>query len=263
MNNKEIESLLYSYDDWKSVAKKWPYCFEVEKNGQSLYYFGASHSHDSNNEQFPVLREFWGKFLEKTGGKDAVVFVEGGLRKLDKDEETTVKRNGEGGLITWLSQNRNIQRFCPEPNRTEEMEALLEKFTKEEIAYYYFARSVHSWHRLNPKPDFEKYISTYLKRDKDESKWEGFDFSLENMKKNHKNLFGTDFNENEENFLYRNINPTLENSVINKVARACSTYRNVHVVSEILKFWKEGKNIFIVFGGSHAALQEPALRKLL
>ncbi|MCK9351460.1 MAG: hypothetical protein WCT49_04130 [Candidatus Paceibacterota bacterium] len=261
MKEKEIESLLYSYDEWKSIAKKWPYCFEIEKNEQLLYYFGANHSHDPNNEQFPVLREFWGKFMDKTGGKNSVVFVEGGLRKVLKDEEMTIKRNGEGGLITWLAKDIEAHIYCPEPTRTEETEALLKKFSKDEIEYYYYMRGLHSGSRLNPKPNFEEYANKCLTRDKTESKWEDFDFSIENMKRIHKNLFGVDFDENEDRFSY--INPTTENSVINKVARACSTYRNVHIVSEILKFWQEGKNIFVVFGGAHAVLQEPALRKLL
>jgi len=261
MNNKEIESFLYSYDDWKSVAKKWPYCFEIEEKGQLLYYFGANHSHDPSNEQFPILREFWGKFLEKTDSKNAVVFVEGGLRKASKDEEMTIRDNGEGGLITWLANNSKISTHCPESNRGEEMKYLLEKFSKDEIEYYYFVRGIHSGNRLNPRPNFEEYANKCLARDKTESGWGEFDFSLGNMKKIHKNIFGTDFNENEEKQSY--VNPVSENSVINKVARACSTYRNVHIVSEILKFWQEGKNIFVVFGGSHAVLQEPALRRLL
>jgi hypothetical protein len=205
------------------------------------------------------LREYWGKFLEKTGKENAVVFIEGGLRKFDKNEETIIKRNGEGGLITWLANVAGIPTHSPEPNRVEEMEALLQKFSKEEIAYYYFARSVHSRHRLDPKPEFEAYINKYLEGWK--KIWKDFDFSIENMKRIHKDIFGDEFNENEDRFSY--VNPTIEKSVINKVARACSTYRNVHVVSEILKFWQEGKNIFVVFGGSHAVMQEPALQKLL
>jgi hypothetical protein len=262
MNETEIESLLYSHDDWKNVAKKWPYCFEIDKNRQFLFYFGSNHSHDPNNEQFPILKEFWKKFLESTSGKNAIVFVESGLRKVSENEEATIKQNSEGGLITFLANDANIPTYCPEPGPIEERTALLKKFSKDEIQYYYFSRIAHAWHRRDPKPDFENYIMHFLQRDKTESGWEEFDFSLENMKRIHKEMFGTDF-ENDEQLSFKNINPTVESSVINKVARACSTYRNVHIVSEILKFWKEGKNIFVVFGGSHAVLQESALQKLL
>lgn len=262
MEEKDIESLLYSYDEWKAVSKKIPYSFTVEKNGQYLYYFGANHSHDPKNEQFPVLREFWKDFLEKTDGKNGVVFVEGGLRKLLEDEEMAIKWDSESGFITFLANSAHVSVYCPEPNRTEEREELLKKFSKEEVQYYYFARVAHAWHRRDPKPNFEEYIGSYLEINKADSKWEDFDFSFEHMKLIHRKLFGADF-ENNEQFSFKNINPTVENSVINKVARACSTHRNVHVVAEILKFWKEGKNIFVVFGGAHAILQEPALRRLI
>lgn len=262
MEEKDIESLLYSYDEWKAVYKKMPYSFTIKKNAQYLYYFGANHSHDPKNEEFPALREFWKEFLEKAGNKNGVVFVEGGLRKLVESEETAIKRDSESGFITFLANRARVPVHCPEPNPTGERINLLKKFSKEEVQYYYFARVAHAWHRRDPKPNFEEYTSHYLEQDKVDSKWEDFDFSLEHMKLIHKKLFGTDF-ENNEQFSFQNINPTVENSVINKVARACSIYRNVHIVTEILKFWKEGKNIFVVFGGAHAVLQEPALRKLL
>lgn len=262
MKTEDIEPLLYSYNEWKSVYKKIPYSFTIEKNGQYLYYFGANHSHDPKNEQFPLLRECWKDFLEKTDGENAVVFVEGGLRKLLEGEETAIKQDSESGFITFLANNAHVPVHCPEPNRTTERSELLKKFSKEEVQYYYFARVAHAWHRRDLKPDFEEYIGHYLKKDKADSGWQDFDFSFEHMKLIHKKLFGDDF-ENNEQFSFRNINPTVENSVINKVARACSTHRNVHIVSEIIKFWKEGKNIFVVFGGSHAIVQEPALRRLL
>lgn len=262
MKTKDIESLLYSYDEWKAVYKKIPYFFTIEKNGQYLYYFGANHSHDPKNEQFPVLKEFWKDFLGKTGGKDAVVFVEGGLRKVAENDEIAIKNDSESGFITFLANIAHVSVHCPEPNKTEERGGLLKKFSKEEVQYYYFARVAHAWHRRDPKPNFEEYVSHYLKEDRADSGWEDFDFSLEHMKLIHKNLFGADF-ENNEQFSFQNINPTVENSVINKVARACSTHRNVYVVAEILKFWKEGKHIFVVFGGAHAILQEPALRRFI
>jgi hypothetical protein len=262
MEETDIEPLLYSYEDWKTVYKKIPYCFKIEKNRQYTYYFGANHSHDPKNEQFPILKEFWGDFVEKINDRKSVVFIEGGLRKRIESEDTAIKEDSEAGLVTFLAHTAGIPAYCPEPDATKERESLLKKFSKEEIQYYYFARVAHAWHRRNPKPDFEEYIGHYLKQDEADSKWEDFDFSMGNMKMIHKTLFGVDF-ENDEKFSFQNINPATENSVINKVARACSTYRNVHIVSEILKFWKEGKSVFVVFGGAHAILQEPALRELL
>lgn len=83
------------------------------------------------------------------------------------------------------------------------------------------------------------------------------------MEQIHKTIFDTDFSLEDKNFFFSIINPTKEKSIINKVSRTCSTFRNIHVTMEIEKLWNQGKNIFIVFGAGHLILQEPALRKLL
>ena len=39
--------------------------------------------------------------------------------------------------------------------------------------------------------------------------------------------------------------------------------RDVQVVEEIAQRWRDGQSLFVVFGASHAVIQEPALRALL
>lgn len=52
-------------------------------------------------------------------------------------------------------------------------------------------------------------------------------------------------------------------TVINQIARATSQYRDRFMVSEIAKALQTHKKIFVVFGASHAVMQEPALKELL
>lgn len=52
-------------------------------------------------------------------------------------------------------------------------------------------------------------------------------------------------------------------TVLNQVARATSQYRDAFMVSEIAKALETHKKIFVVFGASHAVMQEPALRELI
>lgn len=138
---------------------------------------------------------------------------------------------------------------------------ILSEFSPEEVEYYYFARIVYQWGNMEePKPDFSTYVSNFLKGDKHISKWEDFDFSLENMKKIHHSLFGTDFNENDTDFFYSIVNPVELNTVVNKVARASSIYRDEHIIGEIKSYQEQGYSIFIQYGSSHAVMQEPALK---
>jgi hydrogenase maturation factor HypF (carbamoyltransferase family) len=141
---------------------------------------------------------------------------------------------------------------------------LAKQFSKEEIAYYYFARSANGWNRMKePKPEFEKYISQSLKKNETESKWLDFDFSLENMKNIHKKLFGDEFNENNSNFFKDVVSPIKSDSRINEVARSCGNIRNEYMVNEIQKYWSTGYSIYIHYGAGHAAMQKPAIENFV
>lgn len=252
-----------TYDEYKKTRHKIPYFFSIEKNNQYLFYFGAKHSFDPKHKQFRLLKNYWKKFLNKTKKKKAIVLVEGGERPVSKNEIQSIKEGGEGDFMTFLANQENIETVSPEPEEDYERSELLKKFSREEIQYYYFARVVYQWNNLLDKPDFEKYISAFLKSDEKSSNWRDFDFSLENMKEVHKKLFKKDFNQNDKEFFYSIINPTFSAAVINLVSRESSTIRDNHIVKEIKKYWNKGKNIFIVYGSSHAVMQESVLREVL
>lgn len=262
---EQIKSLLYSHADWQTIGnKKQPYHIEIQKGNQFLYYFGANHSRDPQNFQYPVLKKYWQDFLEKTNAQNAIVLVESGLRKLHENENAAIRKDSENGLITLLAHQAGVSISSPDPKRYDERQELIRQFSKEEAQYYYFARTVNQWLNIpDPRPDFKGYINWSLERDEKDSQWPNFDFSLANMERIHKTIFNTDFSLEDKDFFFSITNPTKEKSIINKVSRTCSTFRNIHVTMEIERLWNQGENIFIVFGAGHLILQEPALRKLL
>lgn len=262
---EQIKSLLHSYADWQTIGnKKQPYHIEIRKGDQFLYYFGSNHSRDPQNFQYPELKKYWQDFLEKTHSKNSIFLGEGGIRKISKDENMAIHKDAEGGLVTLLAHQAQISIESPEPNSHDERQELVKQFSKEEVQYYYFARTVHQWLNIpDSRPDYKEYMSRFLVRDEKDSRWAGFDFSFENMERIHKTIFGTDFNYQDRDFFYSIINPTKDTSIINTVAGACSLYRNIYIVARIEELWKGGKNIFVVFGFAHLILQERALRKLL
>ena len=254
--------LLMGFDEYEKFKRPTPYFFIIRNKKQVLYYFGARHSYDPRNDQFTTLKNFWDNFINETRGQNCIVFVEGGKRPVMNSEEEAIKVGGEAHFVTFLATKRNIGTISPEPDPTREREELLKQFPREKIAYYYFARAVDQWHRRNQKSDFKTYIQQYLERDQGVSQWPDFDFSLENMKLIHKNLFGTDFNELDAEFFSKIVNPSLTVSLINDVARSCGGFREIEILKEIEHFWNDGKNIFIVYGQTHAVIQEPVLKTL-
>ena len=79
-----------------------------------------------------------------------------------------------------------------------------------------------------------------------------------------KEIFGRDFDMNDQKFFYDVINPTTTFSRINELSRfEDSGFRDLYILAQIEKVWNEGKSIFIVYGCSHAVMHERAVKSLL
>ncbi len=242
-----------------------PYTYSIQKGDQFLYYFGANHSCDPNDPQYSILRTFWAEFLEKTKKQNCVVFVEGGKRKVYNSELEALECGAEANFITYHANKEGIETFSPEPPEKYRFEELLKKFTKEEIIYYEFARMAYQWNRhITKKYTFREYLKRSLARDKENSGWSDFDFSIEHMITLQKQWFDKDFNENDANFFVSVINPTKTTSRINELSRyEDDVFRDAHILKQIEKFWNEGKNLFVVYGESHAVRHERAVKSLI
>ena len=59
------------------------------------------------------------------------------------------------------------------------------------------------------------------------------------------------------------VNPAKEGTIINGVSRALQRARDEYILEQIDKHWSEGKNLFIVYGSSHAMRLEPAIKDQL
>ena len=239
-----------------------PYNFQIKKSGKLLYYFGANHSHNPKDEQYPLLKKYWKEFRSKTDPQNSVVIIEGGLRQVLNTEQEAIKRGAEADFITRLASKQKYNIVCPEPGRQMEMKRLLSKYSKEQIQYYYFARVVNQWGNLTDPPKFEDYVEGFLIADREESGWKDFDFSLNNMKKIHKSIFSGIFNKHHTTFFYSIINPAFRSTVINAYSQDKGCIRDAFIVKNILNEWNKGSNLFIVFGCTHAVMQESALRNL-
>jgi hypothetical protein len=73
---------LMTYEEYADIKHERPYLFSCEKNEQHIYYFGTNHSRDRYDKQFPILEDFWQKFISATDGKNCAVPVEGALRAM-------------------------------------------------------------------------------------------------------------------------------------------------------------------------------------
>lgn len=257
-------NLLMKYENYSKLEHEIPYCFNLEKDGQFIYYFGEDHIFDPEHNQFNIIEKYWNEFIQKTKGENCIALVEGGERPIYKTREECILKQGGMGFVTWLAAQENIDTFSPEPPAEYVFSELEKHFKKQEIEYYFFARMCYQWNNLKEKPPFEIYVGQSLKYDEIKSGWKDFDFSIDNMKKITKDIFGTDFDENNRDFFYKVINPTTTFSKINEVSRfEDEGFRDTYIVEQIERLWKEGRNMFIVYGSSHAVVQENAIKHIV
>lgn len=261
----DVENYLMTYEEYaeRAITPGKSYIFEIEKDGRLLDYIGVAHIYDLNDEQIPSLRSKFTDFVQRTNGHDRVVLTEGGKRPVASNEEEAIKAGGEPNLVTFWAAQENIETFSPEPDRQAEANHLLEQFNREEVMHYYFVRQVNQWNLMKRPEGLEGYMEKTLKRHSEFLNWDGFDFSLENMIRVHKEITGQEFDPEKWEFFQALSDPRKNVAVTNKVCARSSRFRDAYIVSEILRLWKENKDIFMVYGRTHAIMQEPAIRKLL
>ena len=259
---KTEKSGIMSHTEYRRVRREGPYKLKLQFGDKWLYYFGEKHSFDPKDKQWGIAEVFWIEFLKSTKNSKRIVFVEGGTRPKEATKEISITKHGGMGLATWLAAQESIETFSPEPDRKYERQELEKQFGRDEIQYYYFARTISQWNRMNnPKPDFNRYITWFLKDDEKNSGWTGYDFSLDHMKEIHKKNFNSDFNGNDGSFFYSVSNPLDENHITNKVARLTSQLRDKYIVGQIQKYLRGGYSVFSQYGFSHVVMQEPVDRK--
>ena len=258
------KAILASREKYAELAKKHsprPSTFEIIKEDQVLFYFGANHSPNPDDPQYPLLKEYWNKLLKETEGKDRMVLIEGGLRHLFDEEEKAIKNGSEGALITMFAHQEKISIASPDINQVRLIE-LLPEIPVEEMLLTRFLSWVDNFHlHRDPKPDFEKSAQSWCEWHNKNKTWKNIDVNLPMLKDLYKEILGKDFDEND--YFNDMINPNKTGTRINEISRAQSNLRDINIVSEIARYWDAGKSIFVVFGSGHLIVEESALKEVL
>lgn len=260
-----IASRLLTYVQLKKIyrngEKPTPYVVKHSKDKQLLVFIAFNHLNDPADKRFIKIRQEWQAFLDATGGQERIVLTEGGVRPALADEETAIKRFGEPGLLSLLAHQEGILVATPEPPDDYDKREAAKKFPIEAVVYYLFARQIPQWHRTEPKPNFREYMQDMLNRYQQALGWD-FDFSFDNLVKVHEHLFNKPFDMDDKQFFHVQSDPTREETVVQQVSRACSRARDEHIAAELVRYWKEGKSIFSVYGSAHVYMIEPVITAL-
>lgn len=257
-------SLLLSDEEYQAKYEgqhAMPYRYEINGNSQVLFYFGARHSHNPQDKQWEELTDYWKHFFNTTS-KNRVLLVEG--PQFDTKElsnETLIQHFGESGVLIQLAQANNVPVAWPDLSITDEASLLSKQFDQEFVHYYIFIRSVGAWLRAGTMGDFDTVVAkaveaTVRRVASAPSEVTAYAYI-------HERIFGRPFSPNEQGTIIRASAPVYHDSIINDIARVSSRARNEYIVLEAEKYWKKGDSIFMLFGATHAVVQEPALQTLV
>ncbi len=263
MTREKIIPLLSTWDEQRENRYPIPYIYSIQSNVQEFVYFGSRHSYDPKDAMFETLRKEWNEFYDRNKDREMVVLVEGGVRAVKASEEEAVLKGGEMAFITFLAHERTVPTDSFDLVKADIFDELAKKYDAEKVFYERMAQVVLQWNTLVEKPAFDNYMKYYMDKEGQESAQTDFDFSLDNFKKIHTELFNREFDETDRTFFYNIIDPAQKNTIMNQISRDEDALRDTAMVQGIVGEWQKGKSIFAVCGSGHVVIQERALKALL
>ncbi len=224
-----------------------------------MIFFGARHSNDPTDAQWPTLEKHWKAFLDN-GNKQRIVLYEQGpldIGALSKKE--ALQQNGESGLVVWLAAQSGIPTEWPEPDQVNQVTYLKKQgYDDASIMSYYFARQMLQWITRDylTADDWRAYAESCIRNYESLGCWEET-LTLEKALEWFKRVSEKDFDIKDGKAMYRLSDPSQS-----KISAASGQCRDERLLEVISSNWNNGTDIFVVYGSGHAIALEPVVQEL-
>ena len=154
-----------------------------------------------------------------------------------KTEDDAINSGGDPAFLAFLALNENVPVMWLEPPQETIEDAVLKTFSREELAYWYFANIMDNWNRNGCRENLDSHIIKQFDRDSfKRGVWARFDFSLNNLSSIHKKLFGKDLDIHDQKFFNSVSSPNETDTAINRLARIKSDMRDVGMVRNLINY---------------------------
>jgi len=230
-------------------------------SGQILSIIGVSHTHDPADPLILYIQNAFKEFLKIPGQKIAIV------EKRNKINANSFKKAveiwGEAGATYWLATSADIPVVCPEPDYLDVTSELCKQFDPSDVCYFEVGDAMIWWKHLHSNLTAKENLERLLSNRAKHKDIYGFEPTEEWFMRKHKSLFGNQ-NIDNENFWRMTMN-TKENTntIFGRILTARHNIRNQIIFDNIVDLWRQGNNIFMVYGNSHITSLGPALRALV
>jgi hypothetical protein len=258
---------IMTFEEYASINHSTPYTYELSNGDKSLHYFGARHTFDSDSSMLNQIKTSFERF------QPDMVFIEGAIWTDEKAREISsmpseevVAKYGEPGFTLKLALEKGIYWHCPEPSAKEFFDYLSEQgFSKDEIFTWHLLYAARHYSKKEQELSFEEYAKPYIDYIKSGTNWPDFDFSPSRALELGEQIIGRPINlrtlDSEMPDLHNPI-PSKNYSLINMIDAEWSNSRDKKIITDIAKALETNNRIFMVYGATHAVMEEPALRKL-
>jgi hypothetical protein len=229
-----------------------PYIFTITTpGGGAVCIMGVDHTKNPEDRGVDSIRHYWSAF-------DAdVALVEGRVGNLFTWLQDPLEALGEGGLVTSLANSKGVDLYSWEPQRQDEIDYLLVRYSPEEIAMFYTFRPYFSNMRYQTYPDPEAALQRYLGDRTDYPGIEGVFTSWEQLdakwKADHPGIEWRDFGAGH----------SFPGGYLFEIGNAINIMRDEHMIMSIVDLMRKGRRVFVTMGASHAPRIEETLRTAL
>lgn len=277
-NHAEVSELvlssIMSAKEYSHIRHLIPYTFDITYKETKLRYFGSPHVSDPQN---PLFGQIEAAFYETNPDIVIVEGVNGIGDKVNFNEHVraTTRRNaieqdGEVGFTLKLAVENEIEWRSPEPTYEDLYQNLLAKgFYKDQVFAWDVFRILPQYNRQMNRQGFKQYVVRFIERFKQTTNWENFNYSYERAIELGEQILGRSIDvENEPEAIYF-IEPVPreeklnKQTILNRIGQQSSLFRDREIVRGIVDALMTHRRVFVVYGVSHAVMQEPAFRKLL
>lgn len=243
-----------TYEEYRTLSgHPVPYTYELRYDDQLLYYFGSEHSYtNAADQQKQSLKDYWQRFLDDTSGARIVLTEGQSLAESDKlsSEQAALLGHGEVGLAAYLAKREDIPIDTADTPPEVLKNELVKPFGTEHVQYYLAIRYLSEQHkRGTPIATVEQHLHQNHQYDQ--------------LTRTHKDLFGGEFNTEDTQFFDAIRRPGWRTTRINRIAQEAGYIRNRGVIERIMKELRNNKHVFVIFGATHAVMQEPKLQDQL